>query len=108
MPPRVQAPLGADPCRVRPEDLKRLDQVKELLRVLNDPYAGPAKLLDTVNHIPVFAARCRREAALHRPRNEVENIERALHVLGTRGIEKVLLELLEDLTILHAELDAKK
>jgi hypothetical protein len=97
-----------DACRVRPEDLNRLDQVKDLLGLLNDPYVGPFKLKECVESIPVFAARCRREAALHRPRNEVENVERALNVLGNRGVEKVLFELLEDMTILHAELEDKK
>jgi hypothetical protein len=94
-----------DDCRIGKDDLKRLDQVKELLTLLNDPYAGPYKLVDCIEGLSVLAARCRREAALHRPRSEVENIERALNVLGNRGIEKVLLELLEDMTILKSELD---
>lgn len=98
----------ADDCRIGPADLKRLDLVKELLGLLNDPYVGPYKLSETIGHIPVFAARCRREAALYRPRSEVEDIERALNVIGNRGIEKVLLELLEDMTILKADLEALK
>jgi hypothetical protein len=94
-------------CRVKPEDLKRLNLVRELLQLLNDPYVGPMKLAETVAHIPVFAARCKKEAALFRPRAEVEQIERALNVIGTRGIEKVLLELLEDLTVLKSDLESK-
>jgi len=94
-----------DDCRITHEDLKRLDQVKELLSLLNDPYIGPYKLKDCIEGMPSLASRCRREAALHRPRNEVEQIERALNVLGNRGIEKVLLELLEDMTIFKSELD---
>jgi hypothetical protein len=94
-------------CQVKPEDLKRLNLVRELLQLLNDPYVGPMKLAETVAHIPVFAARCRKEAALYRPRAEVEQIERALNVIGTRGIEKVLLELLEDLTVLKSDLESK-
>ena len=97
-----------DDCKISPADLKRLDSVKELLGLLNDPYVGPYKLAETITHIPVFAARCRREAALFRPRTEVEDIERALNVIGNRGIEKVLLELLEDMTILKADLDGCK
>ena len=96
-----------DDCKVHPADLKRLDLVRDLLQLLNDPYVGPFKLSDTIAHFPVFAARCRREAALYRPRPEVENIERALNVIGNRGIEKVLLELLEDLTILKSDLEGK-
>ena len=92
-----------DDCKIRPTNFERLDLVKELLGLLNDPYVGPYKLAETITHIPVFAARCRREAALFRPRSEVEDIERALNVIGNRGIEKVLLELLEDMTILRAE-----
>jgi hypothetical protein len=94
-------------CKLHPADLERLDLVKELLKLLNDPYVGPFKLSQTVANIPVFAARCRREAALYRPRSEVEDIERALNMLGNRGIEKVLLNLLEDMTILKSELDSK-
>jgi len=97
-----------DDCKLGPSDLKRLGSVKELLGLLNDPYVGPYKLAETITNIPVFAARCRREAALFRPRSEVEDIERALNVIGNRGIEKVLLELLEDMTILKADLDAGK
>jgi hypothetical protein len=93
-------------CKVTKEDLKRLGQVSELLTLLNDPYIGPYKLTACIEGLPVLAARCRREAALLRPRNEVEQIERALNVLGNRGVEKVLLELLEDMTILKSELDA--
>ncbi len=99
--------VKGDDCRLQPADLKRLDLVRELLSLLNDPYVGPYKLAETVEAIAVFAARCKREAALHRPRNEVENIERALNVLGNRGIEKVLFELLEDMTILKSELEDK-
>lgn len=95
----------ADDCRIKPDDLKRLSQVQELLTLLNDPYIGPYKLADCIEGLPVLAARCRREAALHRPRNEVESIERALNVLGNRGIEKVLLELLEDMTIFKSEFE---
>jgi hypothetical protein len=96
----------SDSCKVTPADLKRLDQLRELLSLLNDPYIGPLKLKDCVGGLPVLVARCRREAALVRPKQEVEQIERALNVLGNRGIEKVLLELLEDMTILKSELDA--
>lgn len=94
-----------DSCKVSKEDLKRLGQVSELLTLLNDPYIGPFKLTDCIEGLPVLAARCKREAALHRPKSEVEQIERALNVLGNRGVEKVLLELLEDMTILKSELD---
>ncbi len=97
-----------DDCRVSANDLKRLSLVKELLVLLNDPYVGPYKLAETITNIPVFAARCRREAALSRPRTEVEDIERALNVIGNRGIEKVLLELLEDMTVLKSDLEATR
>ena len=98
----------SDDCKIRPADLQRLGLVKDLLALLNDPYVGPYKLAETIEHIPVFAARCRREAALFRPRSEVEDIERALNVIGNRGIEKVLLELLEDMTILKADLEGRQ
>jgi len=98
----------SDDCTLGPADLMRLDLVKDLLSLLNDPYVGPYKLTETISQFPAFAARCRREAALFRPREEIEDIERALNVIGNRGIEKVLLELLEDLTVLKADLDTVK
>lgn len=97
----------SDDCKVKREDLTRLEQVKELLTLLNDPYIGSFKLTACLDALPVLAARCRREAALHRPRSEVERIDRALSVLGNRGLEKVLLEFLEDMTILRSELEAE-
>lgn len=92
-------------CRVNKDDLKRLGQVKELLALLNDPYIGPYRLVEYVEALPVLAARCRREASNYRPRAEVQRIERALNVLGNRGLEKVLLEFLEDMTVLRSELE---
>jgi hypothetical protein len=95
-------------CRLKPADLSQLERVKQLLRLLNDPYVGPYRLKETVTQIPVFSARCLREAAQARPQAEIEDIEYALSVIGNRGVEKVLLELLEDMTILKAEIDAQK
>ncbi|HMA95762.1 MAG TPA: hypothetical protein VKP30_23895 [Polyangiaceae bacterium] len=97
----------SDECKVNREDLKRLGQVKELLTLLNDPYIGSYKLTACLDALPVLTARCRREAALHRPRAEAERIDRALSVLGNRGLEKVLLEFLEDMTILRSELESE-
>lgn len=96
----------SEECRISEQDLARLPQVKELLSLLNDPYIGPYKLTECVEALPVLAARCRRAASLVRPRSEVQPIERALNVLGNRGLETVLLEFLEDMTVLRCELEA--
>jgi len=100
-----QARFSGD-CRVTAKDLTRLAQVKELLTLLNDAYVGPLKLAECIDQIPVFAARCCREASRLRMRSHGDKIEWALQVLGNRGVEKVLLELLEDMTILKSDLEA--
>ncbi len=102
---RAAAP--PDPCRLVAADLARLEPIHQLLSELNDAYAGSRRVTELVAAMPVLSARCLRAAAGRVGADvEVPSIERALNLIGNRGLETVLLGLLEDLTILKADLEA--
>jgi hypothetical protein len=90
-----------DECQVRPEDLKDVRQIQTLLSALNDPYAN---IVELVGSVRVLAARCRRRARLKALAREVNSIAQALAIIGNKGTEEELLGVLEDLTVLKAEL----
>lgn len=94
-------PSEAD-CRVRKEDLEELPKIHTLLKALNDPMANIARL---VGDVRVLSARCVRRARLKALKREVPSIAYALSVIGNKGTEQELLSVLEDLTVLKAELD---
>ncbi len=100
--PHISVPASR---RAVPEDLEHLPQVEALLSALNDPYVGIPTLALLVDKIPLLRARCQREAFLLRPSWRIDNSEIALRAIGNKGLEKTLLELLEDLTVLKAELE---
>src|SRR5262249_8812279 len=89
-------------CRGRPEHLQDLSKIQALLQALNDPYAHIAKL---VAGIPLLAARCVQRALVRSPKLEVLSIDHALTLIGNKGLESELLQVLEDLTVLKAEQD---
>lgn len=94
---------------VQPEDLKHLDVLHKILRLLNEPRQSAAPLARLVERMPVLDARLRR--AYRPPQWYSEDnygdpdLTTVLVMMGNRGFETVLLELLEDLTILNAELE---
>jgi hypothetical protein len=90
----------ANDCRVRPEDLKDIGKIQDLLTALNDPYANIGRL---VASIPRLAARCVTRAAARSPKLEINSIDHALTLIGNKGLEVELLALLEDMTLLKAE-----
>jgi len=90
---------GPDECRVRPEHLKELQKIQDLLIALNDPYANIGRL---VGAIPVLAARCAKRAST-RSKLDILSIDHALTLIGNKGLESELLTLLEDLTVLKSE-----
>src|SRR6188768_2935980 len=94
-------PTEAD-CRVWAEDLEELPKIHALLKALNDPMANIARL---VGDVRVLSARCVRRARLKALKREVPSIAFALSVIGNKGTEQELLSVLEDLTVLKAELD---
>ena len=87
-------------------DLAHLDAIKELLGLLNDPYAGGTPLVHVVERIRPLAARCLMRAKLKSPDRQLKSTEQVLALIGNRGLEAELLTLLEDLTILKATLPA--
>ena len=85
-------------------DIERLDVIHALLKELNDPRASAYTIAPFVEAFPPLRARVARALAVHRPNLKAQNVAAELVGLGNRGVEAVLLELLEDLTILRADL----
>ncbi len=105
----VPAPVGAvaeASCKVVEADLGRIGAIQELLVGLSDQYASGRNVGALVTAIPVLAARILRRASRHSSGSDGPiPIDRALVLVGNRGVEAELLELLEDLTILKADLE---
>jgi hypothetical protein len=103
----VAGPLTVDPAdtKVQPKHLKDLDKIHELLRALNDPYAAGKNIGTLVGKIPILVARCVHRAAARSTKIEINNIEHAITLIGNRGLESELFDLLEDLTMLKSKLD---
>jgi hypothetical protein len=99
-----QEPLPTN-CDVGVEDLDRLPMLHSLLGALNDEYASVRKLAMLTASIPVLTARVVRHARTRS--SSVDSLAAALQLIGNRGLEMVLLEFLEDLTALKADLEAK-
>lgn len=94
-------------CALRPEDIADLAPLQELLAALNDPYCSTPRVHQLVGRLPRLSARCIRAAKLTRDPDKVRTLDQALRFLGNRGLEGVLLQYLEDLTILSAEIDSR-
>jgi HD-like signal output (HDOD) protein len=88
------------------EDLAHLGSLHNLLAALNDQYASVSKLAMLTSQQPVLTARVMKHAKNRS--SSVETLNAALQLIGNRGLEKVLLEYLEDLTTLKAESEAKE
>jgi hypothetical protein len=97
-------PEPAD-CQVRPEHLAMLSTLHELLTALNDAWAGRNRIVQLVSAMPVLGMRCIRRALRKRPTALALSLDQTLTMLGNRDLEAELLELLEDLTIMKAELE---
>lgn len=93
-------------CRVRAVDLAQLQFIHETLSLLNDACAGAGAIARCIEKLPPLRARlARRYLKLHAHtyRRPPPLVEQLAH-LGNRELEGVLLELLEDLTVLRADL----
>jgi hypothetical protein len=82
-------------------DLKHLDVVRRILFVLDEPAASASALATLVDEMPVLAARL--GDRFLEGRGIQTTTEAELAFAGNRQLEAVLLELLEDLTMLSAE-----
>ena len=95
----IPAPLRTE---VSVEDLRHLDVLQRILRLLNEPAASAVELARLVDVMPVLAARLGARFVAKvgsRPSTALSE----LTLLGNRVFEAVLFQLLEDLTDLQAE-----
>jgi hypothetical protein len=97
--------LIVDPaeCKVTIQHLSELPKITELLHALNDPLAGGRGVGKLVQKIPVLAARLVERALSQSRKKEIHSVDQAINMVGNRGIESELLQLLEDLTIKKSE-----
>lgn len=93
-------------CEVGPKNLSDLTLIHDLLSALNDPYAPNNLIADLVFRIPVLSARCLRRANHAARVVKRDELSQVLTKIGNRGLEAELLQLLEDLTTLKADMDA--
>ena len=100
-PPRAEVPLAP----VRPEELAHLPTIHRILAHLNDPSAGAGELVALCARLPSLSTRLVQTAQRSAHRGGTERVDWALSVLGIRGFSQVLMDYLEELTILKAELD---
>ena len=99
-------PLTVDPAatKVQAKHLNDLGKIHELLSALNDPYASK-NIGALVTKIPILAARCVARASSRSTKIEINSLDHAITLIGNRGLETVLFELLEDLTMFKSKLD---
>jgi HD-like signal output (HDOD) protein len=97
--------LIVDPaeCKITIKHLSELPQIMELLHALNDPLAGGKNVGKLVTKIPVLAARVVERALSQSRKKEISSVDQAINMVGNRGLETELLNLLEDLTVKKAE-----
>jgi hypothetical protein len=100
--PASQAPGGA--VRVTARDVARLDVLQRLLTILNDPQASAGSLARHVEPSSVLAARVEARFCVRNPGRTAPSLVQQIAILGNREIEALLLELLEDIIVLHSEL----
>jgi hypothetical protein len=102
----ITGPIVVDPVdtKVQAKHLKDLDKIHELLRALNDPYASK-NIGALVARIPILAARCVAKAASRSSKIEINSLDHAITLIGNRGLESTLFDLLEDLTMFKSKLD---
>ena len=91
-------------ARVQPAHLARLDVLKELLVALNDSMVAAGRLAAYANKLPPLRARIIRRFAVRFPARALPSLTEQIAALGNRELEAILLGLLEDLTILRADL----
>lgn len=95
-----------DECEVGQDDLQHLQRMHDLLAALNDPYVSRRKIEMLTSYSRVLSARVVRHARARQ--RSIDSLGAALTLIGNRGLETVLLQFLEDLTIYKGELEAKK
>ncbi|HLV68323.1 MAG TPA: hypothetical protein VKY73_21045 [Polyangiaceae bacterium] len=105
-PDQLLSPRSED-CVARPEHLDQIGPIHTLLAELNDPCASASRLTLLVAQIPLLALRCVHALLVRRPALRGATLSQALSLLGNRGLERELLQVLEDLTVLRAEVESE-
>jgi len=102
----VAGPLTVNPAdiKVQAKHLGELGKIHDLLRALNDPYAAK-NIGALVGKISILAARIVHRAQSRSSKIEIHSIDHAINLIGNRGLESELLDLLEDLTMLKSKLE---
>jgi HD-like signal output (HDOD) protein len=95
-----------DECEVGQDDLQHLARLHDLLAALNDPYVSRRKIEMLLSSSKVLSARVLRHARARQ--RSIDSLGAALTLIGNRGLETVLLQFLEDLTIYKGELEDGK
>lgn len=90
-------------CKITLKHLADLPKIMDLLSALNDPLAGGRNVGKLVQKIPVLAARLVDRALSRSSKKQISSLDQAINMLGNRGLESELLQLLEDLTIKKSE-----
>jgi hypothetical protein len=91
---------------VSPRDLQQLPALHQILAVLNDEHAGAPEIARCVERLPVLKARIARRYRMQHPVRVLPGVAEQVARIGNGEFERMLLELLEDLTLLRGELDA--
>lgn len=90
---------------ITPDDLRDFGEIHGLLSVLNDPMAAGRDLANWIERIPKLKERLLRTARVKSGHLDLDALGPALNILGNRGLEAELLQLLEDMTIAKADLE---
>ena len=104
-PTRSGPPPADDPSRVASSDMDRLGALSALLATLNDPRAGADALSRHVGQIPVLKARVTQRFLRDHPNWTKHSLPQQIALLGNRVLEGILLELLEDIVVMHSEVE---
>lgn len=94
--------MSGSRTEVTVDDLTRLGVLHEILALLNEPAASANALGNLIDSLPVLAARVDARYRQRCPHKEATSPVK-LVLLGNRVFESILMELLEDLTVLRAE-----
>lgn len=98
------APPRFAETRVTREDLSRLSDILKMLSLLNDEFAPAHKLAILINQMPPLKARVTQTYNLMFMGKALPSFQTQVGAIGNRQLETLLLEFLEDLTILRADL----
>lgn len=98
----MDPPPKIEPSR---EELSKLSELRSILATLNDNTAGVNQLVQYVGLLPSLSARIVVAGQRQAHGVEIKSVQHAMCVIGNRGFQAVLLDYLEALTILKADVE---